>query len=93
MKQVVEADARSEIRLEGNLMGVRPHTRYELEQEGQTLILRPVNPDNPSADTLPLWQRLSPQERAEEFLNWVGRQPPSEVHLTDEQLRRENLYD
>lgn len=91
VKRVIEADASSAIHLEGDSLGVRPHSRFELEQDGQTLILRPI--ENGAGDQRPLWERLSPQERAEEFLDWVRRQPPSDVHLTDEQLRRENIYD
>lgn len=93
VKRVIEADESSAIRVEGHALGVRPHSRFELEQDGQTLILRPVEEEESKAGQPPIWMRLSPQERAEEFLNWARRQPPSDVHLTDEQLRRENIYD
>lgn len=92
VKRVIEADESSAIHLEGSTLGVPPHSRFQLEQDGQTLILRPIEGE-PTANERPLWERLSPQERAEEFLNWARRQPPSDVHLTDEQLRRESIYD
>lgn len=95
MNRIIEADESSTIRLEGDALGVRPHARYSVEREGQNLILRPIEIENATAFAKQsfLWEVLSPDERVKEFLQWARRQPPSDVHLTDEQLRRENLYD
>lgn len=93
MNRVIEADGSSMIRLEGDALGVRPHARYSVEREGQNLILRPLDSATVAEPDAFLWEVLSPEERAKEFLQWARRQPPSDVHLTDEQLRRENLYE
>ncbi len=39
------------------------------------------------------WRDLTPEQRLEKFDRWIAQQEPSEVHLTNEQLRRENMYD
>ncbi len=67
--------------------GVRPHARFELEVLDNVLILRPADKDRP------FWQTATSQQRAEAFRRWVDSPRPPAPDLTDESLRRENLYD
>ena len=62
-------------------------TRYEVDVQGDTLILRPAGKDR-----RPLWATASPQERANAFREWAAshREGPC---LPDEALRRESIYD
>jgi hypothetical protein len=66
---------------------VGPHTRFELEIAGDTLMLRPANRERP------FWRQATPQQRAEGFRLWAAASRPSTPDLSDESLRRENLYD
>lgn len=77
VKRVIEADESSAIRVEGASLGIRPHSRFQLEQDGQSLILRPIKDERESQ--VPLWERLSPQERAEEFLGRDGSHLPMSI--------------
>jgi len=65
---------------------VTPHERFEVDVQGNVLIARPVQEEQP------LWATLSPKERAEEFRQWVKSLKPRARHLSDEAMRRENLY-
>ena len=89
MSQVVEADNEGAIHLSREMLGSARHARYRVEVMGGHVTLTPlvVYP--------PLWERLTPQERADEFRKWIAGLTRSEnpVHLTNEQLRRENIYD
>lgn len=88
MARVIEADDKGAIYLSPEWFKSKPHARYTVEIEGGTVVLRPQKDEEQ-----PLWERLTPQERADEFLAWAGRQKPAPVHLGDEQLRRENMYE
>ena len=87
MNCIIEADEFGTIHLAGDLVGAGPNSRFELYRSGPQIVLRPVS------DERPLWERLSPEERAKDFLDWVGQQQPAPIHLSDEDLRRENLYE
>lgn len=91
MTRFVEVDEKGAVHLDREMLGSRPVTRYSVDLLADQVVLKPVAQDDPAQK--PLWETLTPEERADEFLQWARRQPPSEVHLTDEQLRRENLYD
>ena len=67
--------------------GVRPHTKFELEVLGDILVLRPADKDQP------FWRRATAQQRAEAFQHWANAPRPPAPDLTDESLRRENIYD
>jgi hypothetical protein len=67
--------------------GPKPHSKFELEVLGSTLVLRPADKEQP------FWQRATPQERAEAFQRWTNTERPPAPDLPDESLRRENLYD
>ena len=67
--------------------GVRPHAKFELEVLGDILLLRPAGNDRP------FWRQATSQQRAEAFKRWADAPRPPAPDLTDESLRRENLYD
>ena len=64
----------------------RPHTRYQIEVQGETLILRPVQ-------SQPLWQTASPEQRGARFRDWVTQtERPVSPPLSDEAISRESVY-
>ena len=67
--------------------GARPHTKFELEVLGDILVLRPADKDQP------FWRGATAQQRAEAFQRWADAPRPPAPDLTDESLRRENIYD
>jgi hypothetical protein len=67
--------------------GARPHAKFELEVAGDVLVLRPLDKGQP------FWWRATAQQRAEMFRRWADAARPPAPDLTDESLRRENLYD
>jgi hypothetical protein len=76
------------LRLPPELIGkVGPHTKFELEVLGDILLLRRADRDRP------FWQQATSQQRAEAFQRWADAPRPPAPDLTDESLRRENLYD
>jgi hypothetical protein len=89
MRRVVEADENGSIRLAREWTGATPHALYIVESEGEKLHLRPAT----GASGESVWQTMTPEQRVEDFRRWLARQQPSDVHLTNEQLRRENMYD
>jgi hypothetical protein len=66
---------------------VRPHAKFELEVLGDVLLLRPADEDRP------FWRQATTQQRVEAFQRWAKAPRPPAPDLTDESLRRENLYD
>jgi hypothetical protein len=67
--------------------GVRPHAKFELEVLGDMLLLRPADRERP------FWRQATSQQRTEAFRRWAEAPRPPAPDLTDESLRRENLYD
>jgi hypothetical protein len=67
--------------------GVRPHAKFELEVLGDILLLRPTDKNRS------FWQQATSQQRADAFRHWAKSPRPPAPDLTDESLRRENLYD
>ena len=67
--------------------GVRPHAKFELEVVGDILLMRPADRNRR------FWQQATSQQRAEAFRRWAEAPRPPAPDLTDESLRRENLYD
>ncbi|MDY0168379.1 MAG: hypothetical protein RBS80_17655 [Thermoguttaceae bacterium] len=67
--------------------GVQPHARFELEIVGNMLLLRPADQGQP------LWRQGTAQQRVEAFQRWANAPRPAAPDLSDEFLRRENLYD
>jgi hypothetical protein len=87
MSAIVEVDARGAIHLPRDLLAaVKPHTRFVLEVQGETLVLRPVT-------ALPFWQIATPQERAEAARQWAELERPAAPPIPDAALHRDQLYD
>jgi hypothetical protein len=91
MTRTVDADEQGAIHLSAELSGATPHARYEVVLDDGKVVLRLLDPSK--AGTRPLWERLTPAERIENLRQWLATLPPSEVSLSDEALRRENLYE
>ncbi|MBI3947805.1 MAG: hypothetical protein HY321_17930 [Armatimonadetes bacterium] len=87
MGQIVEVNEAGALTLEPEVLGhVKPHTRYLVERDNGTLVLRP-------AEKLPFWATATPEERARAILEYASRKRPPAPDLPDEALRRENIYD
>ena len=91
MTRIIDADEKGTLHLSAELLGTRPHARYEVALADGQVVLKPLAV--PEADTRPLWQRLTPSERIADLRRWVAEQRPSAPSLSDEALRRENLYE
>ena len=86
MSEIVELDERGAIQLPGDVLAVvKPRTRYVLEMQGETIVLRPVT-------ALPFWQTATPQERAEAARQWPALERPAAPPLPEEALHREQIY-
>jgi len=85
---ILETSDDGGLRLPPELIGgVRPHAKFELKVLGDILLLRPADSDRP------FWRQATPRQRAEAFQRWAEAPRPPAPDLTDEALRRENLYD
>jgi hypothetical protein len=90
MSHIVEADDQGSVLLSSELLKSKPHARYEVKVRSGEILLRPLIKYPPG------WEELTPQQRVERLKASLAKLPgpsPSDVHLTDEQLRRENIYD
>ncbi len=86
MSEIVEVDERGAIQLPRDLLAaVKPRTRFVLEVQGETLVLRPVT-------ALPFWQTATPQERAEAARQWAELARPAAPPIPDSALHREQIY-
>lgn len=87
MSEIVELDERGAIQLPGDLLVVvKPRTRYVLEMQGETIVLRPIT-------ALPFWQTATPQERAESARQWAELERPPAPPIPDAALHRDQMYD
>lgn len=68
------------------LLQLKPDTPYQLEIQGETLILRPQKEP-------PFWTTATPAQRAARFRIWARQtqRPPAPV-LSDDALSRETIY-
>ncbi|MDB9315950.1 hypothetical protein PN462_22750 [Spirulina sp. CS-785/01] len=66
-----------------------PHTRFRVELENENrLILSPLPPEQP------FWATASPEERVKHWQQWVrSHNNKNSPNLSDEALRRENIYE
>jgi hypothetical protein len=88
MSRIIERNAKGEVVLPADIVdAVTPHDRFEVDVRGNQIVARPVEGEEP------LWKRLTPEERAREFREWVRNLSPKAPHLPDEALRRESVYD
>ena len=87
MSEVLEVDAEGSLRLPAELLGnAKPHTRYLVDIQGDTLILRPEG-------ARPFWETATPEERAEAFQRWAAMDRPAAPVLPPEAFSRESIYD
>lgn len=100
MKPIVEKDDSGNIVIPPEAAGpAKPHTRYEVEQDGNALRLVPVEEprrlsvEELQAEAKRYWAETTPEQRASDFLEWVRNLQPKAPHLPDEALSRESLYD
>lgn len=93
MTRIVEADEKGAVHLDRELLGSQPGTQYTVDHSGGEIVLKPL--DQSGTDRKPLWESLTPQERAADFLQVVRewRKLPGGPSLSDEAIRRENIYD
>jgi hypothetical protein len=86
MARVIEVDDEGNILVPREIIGrAKPHTRYEVDVEGNTVTLRRLEGDKALMADAQEWIRS--------FLDWVDRPRPSAPILPDEALRRESIYD
>jgi hypothetical protein len=86
-KPIVEINEKGELKLPEELLGrVKPHTRFEVELQGETLVLSPATAKKR------FWETATTEEWLEAFGRWVDSLPPG-PDIPLEALRRENLYD
>lgn len=92
MTRIVEADEQGAVHLDRETLGSKPKMQFIVTHSNDQIVLKPVGE---SEKKEPPWESLSPQERAEEFLQWVQslEKMPGGPSLSDEALRRENMYD
>ncbi len=87
MGNVIELDERGSIQLPDDVLdALKPGTRFTVERESATLILRPALDQAPTVVA-------SPSERAIAVRGWAAMARPPAPVLGDEALRREHLYD
>jgi hypothetical protein len=87
MAQIIEVDEQGALHLPAQMLGVRPHTRYIVERQGNALILRPA-----TEHKQPFSAAATPEARAARFKEWAESHTDG-PNLPDEALRRENMYD
>lgn len=86
MARIIEVDDEGNIMLPRDIIGkARPHTRYEVDVEGNTVTLRRLEGQQALMADAQEWIRS--------FLEWMESPRPSAPMLPDEALRRENIYD
>jgi Asp-tRNA(Asn)/Glu-tRNA(Gln) amidotransferase B subunit len=87
MSRIVEVNEEGASHLPPEVLGhAKPRTRYLVEAQGETLILRLAE------NQQPFWATATPEEWVADFRQWVAshRTGPK---LPDEALRRETMYD
>lgn len=86
MSEIVEIDERGAIQLPSELLAaVKPRTRYVVEVQGETLVLRSVT-------ALPFWPARTPEERAEAVRQWAELERPAAPPIPAAALHRDQLY-
>jgi hypothetical protein len=86
MSELVALDECGTIQLPCDLLAaVEPYTRFVLEVQGETMVLRPVT-------ELPFWHTATPQVRAEAARRWAELERPAAPLIPDAALHREQMY-
>lgn len=87
MTHILKADGTGSLHLPADVLHAGPDARFEVESSNGTIVLRRIEQ--------PFWETATPEQRVERLREWVAKLPAcdSDVHLTNEQLRRENIYE
>ena len=64
----------------------------QLEQIAE-LINSLKNQDENKRELKPFWQLATPEERSQEFREWVAQLPHNNISLSDDAFDRESIYD
>ena len=65
--------------------------RFGMSIENGKLVLSPIQHRHSFG---PAWRKLTPEERAADLEKWVNQLEPGEqTNISDEDLRRENMYE
>lgn len=88
MNRIIEVNEHGDLTLPHDVLGdSKPHTQYQVEVSGSTLVLRPLE------NAEQLWSRTSPEDRAQAFMAWIDESKPSAPALSEEAVNRESFYD
>ena len=90
MNHTVEVSDEGTIRLPSDVLEqMKPHTRFIVEVQNRTVVLRPEDKEQP------FWATATPEERAEHFRQWIEelRSQEHSPALPDEAVSRESMYD
>ncbi len=87
MTYILEISQQGDLQIPADILPhIKPHTRYQVEIQGETLILRPQNKQ-------PFWQIATPTQRVAKFKEWARQtKRPLRPILSDEALSRESIY-
>ena len=93
MTRIVEADEKGAVHLDRELLGSKPGAQYIVNSSADQVVLRPVAES--ATKTMRQWNDRTPAERAAQFEEILRefRELPGGPSLSDEALRRENMYD
>jgi hypothetical protein len=87
MSHIVEVTEEGAIQLPPEMLEkVKPHTRFVVEMQNGTLILRP------ETKAQPFWATATPEERAQDLRRWVESHKDG-PNLPLEAVSRETIYD
>jgi hypothetical protein len=87
MSAIVEIDERGAIQLPDEVLAaIKPRTRYIVELQGERVVLHPQ-------EKLPARLIANPVERAETVRRWATLERPASLVLSEDELRRETMYD
>jgi hypothetical protein len=90
MTTILEVDQDGLLRIPSGLIGnPKPHARFVAEVEGERVVLRP----QPAFASSHAWFSTTPTQRVEAIRSWLNKDRPPAPALSDEALRRENLYE
>jgi hypothetical protein len=87
MAQILEINQQGVLQIPSEMLPAsHPHTRYQVEVQGEALILRPEQ-------NQPLWQTATPEQRVARFRKWVTQtERPVSPALSNEVISRETIY-
>jgi len=85
---ILETNKQGNLQIPSDILPqLKPHMRYQVEVQGETLILRPQTDQS-------FWNAATPAQRVTRFRDWATKtQRPETPPLPDEALSRETIYD